>query len=397
MLLVHVIIVISFISLFFIYLGLVHFLGILIIFKNIYYKISQKNIVSQRIWDDFYQPGVTVYVAAFNEEKLILKRIKNIIDQNYPPKQLEIIIISDGSTDDTAKNVKDAQKYYPEYKIRLIEFKKNQGKAAAQNIVAKEASYDILLSTDADTIFKKDFINKIVSPFKDPKVGIVGGIAEYRDTGVILSKRFSQYRKFENKIREFEEGLGVLAKTDAFATAYRKEIWEPIDEFEDLDQVIIFFAVSKGYSAVNRKDAVCIETPNSSSNQELKSRSRMTRKALLSFQKRWRLAQIKNYPFFSFIYFSHKIFRYTSPLWLILFLSTLLLEIFYFHFMYQFILLLLFLLTTMLFGYLFSIAAITSKCQTFFSFIVSNVGFVYGIVGWLTGDKVGKYLPSRKL
>ncbi len=112
---------------------------------------------------------VTVVVPAYNEEKTIRECVESILDSDYP--SLELIVVNDGSTDSTEERIKDL---IDERKIHYIR-KPNGGKASALNEGIKAATGEIIIYTDADTIFKKDTISKIVRWFGDPRIDCVCG------------------------------------------------------------------------------------------------------------------------------------------------------------------------------------------------------------------------------
>lgn len=119
-------------------------------------------------FDESFQPPVSVVIAAFNEAKVIARTIDAVLANRYPA--LEIIVIDDGSADDTAGEV---ERVFGD-RVRLMR-QENAGKAAALNHGIAAASGEIIIALDADTIFAKDTIAKLVRRFSDPIVGAVAG------------------------------------------------------------------------------------------------------------------------------------------------------------------------------------------------------------------------------
>ncbi len=120
--------------------------------------------------DESFRPSVSVVIAAYNEEKVIARTIASVLANAYPG--LEIIVVDDGSKDDTSGEV--MRSFGDEPTVRLMR-QDNAGKAAALNRGFAEASGDIIIALDADTIFAKDTIAKLVRRFADPMVGAVAG------------------------------------------------------------------------------------------------------------------------------------------------------------------------------------------------------------------------------
>ena len=122
------------------------------------------------VFDESYRPPVSVVIAAFNEEKVIVRTIRAVLANLYEP--LDIIVVDDGSKDDTSGEVMRAFGNDP--RIRLLR-QENAGKAAALNRGMAEVSGELIIALDADTLFAKDTIPKLVRHFADPVVGAVAG------------------------------------------------------------------------------------------------------------------------------------------------------------------------------------------------------------------------------
>jgi len=124
----------------------------------------------QARWDDTYRPAVSVVIAAFNEEKLIARTIRAVLANRYEP--LEIIVVDDGSKDDTSGEV--IRDFGDNAKIRLLR-QDNAGKASALNHGIAEATGEIIIALDADTIFGRRTIANLIRHFANPLVGAVAG------------------------------------------------------------------------------------------------------------------------------------------------------------------------------------------------------------------------------
>lgn len=360
-------------------------------------KILKRDNRFNQTHEDYF-PGITVYFSALNEEENVKKRILNLLNCGYPKEKLEIIVVSDGSTDKTVGRVEEVKKEYKDYKIRVIVFEENKGRAAAQNKVSEIASNEILIATDAETMFGQNYLQKIVQPFYYDQVGVVCGITEYDCKNSEIAKSIGIHRKMEHKVRDLQQKLGVMVKTDGNNTAYRKEIWTEIKDFEDVDQLIVLLARKKGFKAVQVNDAVCYEIPNLTTNQELKSRARMTRKGLLTMFNRWKFSDIVKDPFFSFNLISHKYVRYSSPIFVFLFISDIGILIFQIIGLYNILLLVVLLFLIVIINKVYDIIPVlNSLFNKIYSFLLANIGFSKGIIGWLTGNKEGRYKPTKDI
>jgi cellulose synthase/poly-beta-1,6-N-acetylglucosamine synthase-like glycosyltransferase/spore germination protein YaaH/peptidoglycan/xylan/chitin deacetylase (PgdA/CDA1 family) len=117
-----------------------------------------------------YQPAVTVLIPAYNEESVIVDTVRSAIASGYP--KLEILVIDDGSTDRTAELVRE--NFGKDPRVRLL-LQSNSGKPSALNHALSEATGEIAVSIDADTIVDPEAIPRLVRHFADPRVGAVAG------------------------------------------------------------------------------------------------------------------------------------------------------------------------------------------------------------------------------
>ena len=343
-------------------------------------------------------PGVSICLPVLNEAETIIKRLENLYESDYEKEKIEVIVISDGSSDNTVAVVQEYRDKNPDKNIQVIELATNQGRASAHNLAAKQASFGILIATDAETVFESNTLKELAAPFLDDNIGVVGGVIEYRfEKGSGVGEGYNKYRELERKTRQLQTYLRLLPKTDGPCTAYRKEIWQDLEGFEDVDHVITIFARKKGMIAIQAENARCYDKANVTGRQDLKQRSRMARKTLLSTFNRWKAEDWLKYPLFGLMLFSHRIVRLFSPIFLLLLLiSSVWLFIAHFGVISLFIVSLCIL---SLGGVLYFLRPkLWSKAQRLArAFLIAQLGFARGLLGWLLGNKSGTYMPTRQL
>ena len=121
-----------------------------------------------------FTPGVSVIIPAYNEEKVVVQTISSLLKQRYDGP-LEIMLVDDGSSDDTALICEEA---YGRHAQVTVYRKPNGGKASALNYGIQRARHEIVIGLDADTLFDDDTVAELVQPLADPKVGAVAGNAK---------------------------------------------------------------------------------------------------------------------------------------------------------------------------------------------------------------------------
>ncbi len=140
-----------------------------IVFMGVLACIQAKQ-EARRVYDPAFAPAVSVIIAAYNEAKVVNRTIATLLASDYP--DLDILVVDDGSKDDTAGIVRAAYGAHP--RVTVIS-KPNGGKASALNLGIKQCRGEIIVALDADTVFAPDTVQKLVRHFADPAIGAVSG------------------------------------------------------------------------------------------------------------------------------------------------------------------------------------------------------------------------------
>ena len=152
--------------------------GFVIVWAMVGYPLSLKLIVKiykNRLLEKDYshQPTVTVMVVAHNEERVILEKLNNIIELDYPLDKIEFLIASDNSTDKTNKIVMNFISEHEDYNIRLYRVKERKGKTHAQNEAQKTITSEYLVMTDANSIMDKNSVKELMATFTSKDIAYV--------------------------------------------------------------------------------------------------------------------------------------------------------------------------------------------------------------------------------
>jgi cellulose synthase/poly-beta-1,6-N-acetylglucosamine synthase-like glycosyltransferase len=201
-------------------------------------------------------PRVTLIISAFNEAKVIGQKLDNALALDYPSEHFEILVVSDASEDGTDAVIESFRKRG----VRLLRMAKRQGKTAGLNVALRQASGEIVVFSDANILYQKDAIRRLVRNFADPEVGCVTGDSRYAEnfnSGAHVQEH--TYWQYEQTIRALESQLGSTVGGDGAIFSIRRDLYQPLSADAINDLVIPLQIVSRGYRAVYEPTAVGLE------------------------------------------------------------------------------------------------------------------------------------------
>jgi poly-beta-1,6-N-acetyl-D-glucosamine synthase len=284
---------------------------ILFLLSSIFFPKQETEVKKNNSW-----PYVSLLIAAYNEEKVIGSKIENCLALDYPKDLLDVWIASDGSFDNTNSIVK---KYVSTNKnIHLLEFPRT-GKSGILNKAIKSIRGEIVVFSDANTEYSTDALKRLVKHFEKPDVGCVSGRLYYRNPGKTISgKGESLYWKYETALKRMESQLGYVAGANGAIYAVRRDLFEPFPPRTINDDFTLSMKiVTKGYKSVYEGNAAVYEDVAPTMESEF---NRHVRDGAGHYVAVVHLLGLLN-PFLglrSFIYWSHRIFRWMVPFLLIL-------------------------------------------------------------------------------
>lgn len=253
------------------------------------------------------KPTVSIIIAAFNEESSIGATIENKLSLDYPKEKLEIIVASDGSADRTDEIVVG----FSDRGVRLMRQEPRAGKTSALNLSIPKAKGEIIVFSDANSLYAPDALRKLVANFADPDVGYVTGKMVYANPdGTTVGEGCSTYMKYENLLREIETRLGSIVGVDGGIDAIRKSLYRPMNPDQLPDFVQPLMVVEQGYRVVYAPDALLWESVLKKASDEYRMRVRVSLRALWAlYDMRTLLLPWAN-PLFTWQLWSHKVLRY---------------------------------------------------------------------------------------
>ena len=331
---------------------------------------------------------VSIIIAVYNEEDHIEKRINNILELSYAG-EVETIVASDGSSD---KTVEIAAKYCNRG-VKVLDFKKNRGRALTHNDAVSSASGDILLFTDAETEFAPDFLQHISEPFENDHVGCAVGRLHFIDKESGITKAEGFYWKWEVRTRIMEDRIGILMTGTGACTAFRRELFRPMRPIDDVDFAFTVDVINSGKQVIYIQSAKAYDKAPSSLKEELNGRIRSSKRLVGTFS-RWGIRNCLRHPLYSWGLVSHKLLRWLTPVFLILvFISNLfLIGATFYNFTFYLYLTSILLVVIGFAGHLLDKRI--PLASILFSFALANLGFAIGLYRIFTGRIPVKYGPQ---
>lgn len=259
-----------------------------------------------------YQPKVTILTAAFNEAEHIAATIKNKFELDYPHELLEMIVISDESTDGSDEIVEELAKNAP-FPLKLLRQEPRNGKTSALNMAVPLAKGEILVFSDANSLYQSDAVTHLVESLKDPEVGYVTGKMIYtQEDGSVAGDGCSAYMRYENQLREWESAAGSIVGVDGGIDAMKTVLHSKLNDDQLPDFVQPLKIIKKGFKVSYQPKAILHEVSLDDPEREYKMRVRVSLRALWAL---WDMKSLLNpffYGLFSLQLISHKLLRYTA-------------------------------------------------------------------------------------
>lgn len=263
--------------------------------------------------DESHRPTVSILVAAFNEEKVIAEKIINISQLDYPAERIEFLIGSDGSIDRTVEIAKSCSCIK---KLRVFDLPRG-GKVNALNSLLKEAKGEVLIFSDANTMYDSKAILNLVKYFTDDKIGCVSGQLRYKvdESAGQGAKSETAYWKYENWVKVLESKLGRLSGANGAIYAIRKSLIKEIRKgIINDDFYVSTYILQLGYDVILETEAIAYEEPNDEFESQFKRHVRDGAGHYQAIVVFWRMLFLRNG---SFVHISHRVIRWLVPFFLI--------------------------------------------------------------------------------
>jgi cellulose synthase/poly-beta-1,6-N-acetylglucosamine synthase-like glycosyltransferase len=262
-----------------------------------------------------YAPCLSVLIAAYNEEGNIQKKIEQTLSLDYPQDRLEIAVVSDGSTDRTDEIVR----WISDPRVRLIRVEGRRGKTRAQNEAVKICKGEVIVFSDATTTYHPQALRYLAANYVDPRIGAVSGRYQYFDgqgnspTGLGTIA----FWNYENTIKRYQSSISTVTGCCGCIYSVRKSAYTDLHDDVISDLVQPLRAIQKGYRVAFEERALAYEETTQTAGEEFKMRVRVVTRGIRGVLSVPDLLKPWKYPWISFQLWSHKVLRWSVPLFLL--------------------------------------------------------------------------------
>ncbi len=330
-------------------------------------------------------PSVTLIIPAHNEEAVIGAKLDNTLALDYPRDRLEILLVSDGSTDRTVEIAKARAG------VTVIELHERRGKAHALNHALAKAGGDIVVFSDASIQLEPQALVNIVRPFADPSIGCVSGEDRIEGGG-----GEGAYGRYELYLRKLESRTASIVGASGCFYAQRRELCTPFAEGMAPDFLSVLNTVEAGFRAISEPRAVGYMRSVKSPRAEFARKVRTFLRGMSALSLKRHLLNPLRYGRFAVILASHKLVRWLVPVFLaaMLMASAVALDQPFYAFMFW--LQVAFYLSAL--GAYFGVAGMNritpARISLYFTSV--NIAIVYAWIDFAKGVRQEVWDPSRR-
>ncbi len=262
-------------------------------------------------------PRVSLIISAYNEEDVLARKLENAVSLDYPEGRLEVVVVSDGSTDQTNQIARS----FADRGVVLHDYAANRGKNLALNESMPRVSGEIIVFTDANGMYEPDAMRKLVQPFADPSVGSVCGELVYRNFNEnTIAEGYNRYWELDQMQKRLESNLGTLLGANGSIFGVRASLCRPIPNDVCNDMVQPIWVGAAGHACLYEPSALSIEAGSKDLDDELKRRSRIIGRGIRGIFAVWPDIRRGRAWLLGLELLSRKGLRYLTPLWFLMIL-----------------------------------------------------------------------------
>ncbi len=255
-------------------------------------------------------PAVSLIIPAHNEERHLPEKLENMRALEYPKDLVEVIFVSDGSTDGTNAILRAAEGG----NVRVVYLPERHGKSSALNEAVTRARHDILVFSDTATLFEPNAVQKLVRHFTDPRVGVVAGALQFQASPESRQTE-GLYWRYESMLRLMESRLGLTLTASGAIYALQRNCFVPLPDTTLVEDLVVpMNARKRGFRVLYDPEARATDFAPATVAGEFARRVRI---ATGSFRALGQLLRGPLDPLTAFAFVSHKLLRWILPFLLI--------------------------------------------------------------------------------
>ncbi len=255
---------------------------------------------------------VSVVIAAHNEARHIVDKLRSVLRQDYQAADLQVVVVSDGSTDATVQLARSLG----DPRVEVLDLPR-LGKAGVLNAGVEVSRGELLVFTDADNQWADDTLGLLLAPFADPEVGASAGHMIIPVVGQGLSLGDSLYRHYEAWVRKVENRTGCMVSADGALLALRRTLYQAVPKQVNDDFFISTCAPAAGKRIVYVPEAIVLDQGVDEADKQFRRRQRVTVGGLLSLAARRELLNPLRHGLYAIALISHKLIRRLAPVLLL--------------------------------------------------------------------------------
>ncbi len=250
---------------------------------------------------------VTLVIPCYNEAEILPQKIQNCFALDYPKDKLQLMFITDGSTDNSTQVISQYND------ITLLHTPVRGGKSAAENRAMQHVTTPVVIFTDANTELNEQAVKNIVRHFTDEKVGCVSGekrVMSSKDDGASATEGL--YWKYESFLKKMDSDWYTAVGAAGELVAFRTSLYEAMPHDTILDDFVQSMQIaSKGYKIVYEPEAYAMEDPSANIKEEMKRKVRICAGGWQSIARLQSRISFRNDARLAFQYYSHRVLRWT--------------------------------------------------------------------------------------
>jgi cellulose synthase/poly-beta-1,6-N-acetylglucosamine synthase-like glycosyltransferase len=246
---------------------------------------------------------VALVVACYNEQPILKEKIQNCLALSYPEEKLDIVFVTDGSTDGST----DMLMQYP--RLTVFHEPKRAGKRIAIERIMPMIDAPIIVLTDANSMLNSEALNEIVKHYHDPKVGAVAGEKKVLAIGTGAGEGL--YWRYESFLKKVDSHLFSVVGAAGELFSFRKELFVPLPSQTIIEDFALSLSiVERGFKVAYEPNAWAEEKPSSNMAEEWKRKVRICAGGFREIVSYARLFNVIKYPWLSYLLISHRVLRW---------------------------------------------------------------------------------------